>query len=268
MNTLRNGEYFGDTNQIVNLEGLTITDTEYTHPYVDWHYHENAYFTFLLQGNMTEGNKKEIYGCSAGTLLYHHWEDPHYNIKPDIFTRGFHIELTQSWFDRFDIQKNKVEGSFNIKDPALKLLVYQIFKETKTHDISFELAVNQLLLHLFGQLTHQKESMERKPLWVGQINEILHESFTESLSLTELSKILNIHPIHLSRDFHKYFHCNLGEYLRKLKLNKSLELLTLSNSLTDIALECGFSDQSHFIRCFKENIGITPLKYRNLLKNH
>lgn len=268
MNTLRNGEYFGDTNQIVNLEGLTITDTEYTHPYVDWHYHENAYFTFLLQGNMTEGNRKETYGCSAGTLLYHHWEDPHYNIKPDIFTRGFHIELTQSWFDRFDIQKNKVEGSFNIKDPALKLLVYQMFKETKTHDISFELAVNQLLLHLFSQLTHQNESRERKPVWVAKISEILHESFTESLSLTELSKTLNIHPIHLSRDFHKYFHCNLGEYLRKLKLNKSLELLTLSHSLTDIALECGFSDQSHFIRCFKENIGITPLKYRNLLKNH
>ncbi|MCP1301834.1 AraC family transcriptional regulator [Chryseobacterium sp. S0630] len=268
MNTLRNGEYFGDTNQRVNLEGLTITDTEYTHPYVDWHYHENAYFTFLLQGNMTEGNRKEVYGCSAGTLLYHHWEDPHYNIKPDIFTRGFHIELSQSWFDRFDIQKNKVEGSFNIKNPALKLLVYQMFKETKGDDISFELAFNQLLLHLFSRLTHQKESTERKPLWVGQINEILHESFTESLNLTELSKTLNIHPIHLSRDFHKYFYCNLGEYLRKLKLNKSLELLPSSHSLTDIAMECGFSDQSHFIRCFKENIGITPLKYRNLLKNY
>ncbi|ROH90267.1 AraC family transcriptional regulator [Chryseobacterium cucumeris] len=268
MNTLRNGEYFGDTNQRVNLEGLTITDTEYTHSYVDWHYHENAYFTFLLQGNMTEGNRKEAYDCSAGTLLYHHWEDPHYNIKPDIFTRGFHIELSQSWFDRFDIQKSKVEGSFNIKDPALKLLVYQMFKETKGDDISLELAFNQLLLHLFSQLTHQKESIERKPLWVGQINEILHESFTESLNLKELSKTLNIHPIHLSRDFHKYFHCNLGEYLRKLKLNKSLELLTSSHSLTDIALGCGFSDQSHFTRCFKENIGITPLKYRNLLKNH
>jgi cupin superfamily acireductone dioxygenase involved in methionine salvage len=58
MNTLRNGEYFGKTNDIVTIEELTITDTEYTHPYVDWHYHENAYFTFLLQGNMIEGNKK------------------------------------------------------------------------------------------------------------------------------------------------------------------------------------------------------------------
>ncbi|GEJ46430.1 AraC family transcriptional regulator [Chryseobacterium sp. ON_d1] len=268
MNSLRKGEYFGETNQMINLEGLTITDTEYTHPYVDWHYHENAYFTFLLQGNMTEGNRKETYGCSAGTLLYHHWEDPHYNIKPDIFTRGFHIEITQDWLDRFDIQKNKAEGSFSIKNPALKLLVYQLFKETKMNNNSLEANVNQLLLHLFGELTCEKENKERKPVWVGQINEILHESITEKLTLSGISKTLNIHPVHLSRDFHKYFHCNLGEYLRKIKVSQSMKLLTTPSSLTDIALECGFADQSHFTRCFKENIGITPLKYRNLLRNH
>lgn len=268
MNSLRKGEYFGETNQLINLEGLTITDTEYTHHYVDWHYHENPYFTFLLQGQMTEGNKKETYGCSAGTLLYHHWEDPHYNIKPDVFTRGFHIEISQNWFEQFDLQKNTIEGSFNIQHPALKLLVYKIFKESKFNDISFESAVNQLLLNLFSQLNLQKESTEKKPIWVRHINEILHENFTEKLSLAELSRAADIHPIHLSRDFHKYFHCNLGDYIRKLKLNKSLELLSHPNSLTDIAVECGFSDQSHFIRCFKENIGITPLKYRNLLKNY
>ncbi|WP_312993388.1 helix-turn-helix transcriptional regulator [Chryseobacterium flavum] len=268
MNTLRKGEYFGETNQMVNLDGLTITDTEYTYPYVDWHYHENAYFTFLLQGNMTEGNRKETYGCSAGTLLYHHWEDPHYNIKPDVFTRGFHIEITQDWFDRFDIQKNKTEGSFNIKKPTLKFLIYQLFKETKLNDSSFELTANQLLLHFFSQLAHDKGNKERKPVWVGQINEILHENATENLTLTGIAETLNIHPVHLSRDFHKYFHCNLGEYLRKLKVNKSIKLLNTPCSLTDIALECGFADQSHFIRCFKENIGITPLKYRNLLKKH
>ncbi|QBJ86441.1 AraC family transcriptional regulator [Chryseobacterium gleum] len=268
MNTLRNGEYFGETNQMINLDGLTITDTEYTHPYVDWHYHENAYFTFLLQGNMTEGNRKETYGCSAGTLLYHHWEDPHYNIKPDIFTRGFHIEITQNWFDQFDIPKNKAEGSFVIKNPALKLLIWQLFKETKMNNTSFKLSANQLLLHLFSELTKEKGSKERKPVWVNQINEILHENAAENLTLTGISDTLNIHPVHLSRDFHKYFHCNLGEYIRKIKVNKSIKLLHSPSSLTDIALECGFSDQSHFIRCFKENLGITPLKYRNLLKKY
>lgn len=265
MKTLYNGEFFGQTNEKVSFDGLTITDTEYTHPYVDWHYHENAYFTFLLQGNMTEGNKKEIYDCSAGTLLYHHWEDAHYNIKPDIFTRGFHIEVAENWFEKFQISKDSIEGSFNLKNPDLKLLIYQIFKETKVNDESFELSVHQLLLTIFSRLSKKDLHSDKKPIWVGKIDEILHENFTEKLNLTDLSKTLDIHPVHLSRDFHKHFHCTLGEYIRKLKVNKSLTLINTYESLAEVALESGFADQSHFTRSFKENIGITPLKYRKMM---
>ncbi len=266
MKTLRNGEFFGETNKTHKFDGITITDTEYTHAFVDWHYHENPYFTFLLHGNMTEGNKKEIYDCSAGTLLYHHWEDAHYNIKPDVFTRGFHIEITEKWFKKFQLSKDLAEGSFNIKNPSLKLLIYQVFKESKLDDDTFELNIHQLLLNIFHQLSNQKENSEKKPNWVKQIDEILHENFTEKPGLTELSSTLNIHPMHLSRDFSKHFNCTLGEYVRKLKIEKSLALLNEFESLSELALECGFSDQSHFIRCFKENIGVTPLKYRKILK--
>jgi hypothetical protein len=57
--------FFGQTHKTLHFDGLTITDTEYTHPFVDWHYHENPYFTFLLQGNMTEEIRKKFYDCSA-----------------------------------------------------------------------------------------------------------------------------------------------------------------------------------------------------------
>jgi AraC family transcriptional regulator len=266
MKNLRNGEFFGQTTETLRFGGLTITDTEYTHAFVDWHYHENPYFTFLLQGNMTEGNKKEIYDCAAGTLLYHHWQDSHYNTKPDVFTRGFHIEISADWFEKFQLSKDKTEGSFNIKNPAVKLLMYRIFKETKSIDNCFEISTDQILLDIFHEIAGLKTSREKNPLWVKQIDEILHETFMEKLNLSDLAKIVNIHPIHLSRDFKKYFHCTLGEYLRKLKVENSLKILNEFESLSEVALECGFSDQSHFIRCFKENIGITPLKYRNILK--
>ncbi|PQA95807.1 AraC family transcriptional regulator [Chryseobacterium shigense] len=265
MKNLHNGEFFGQTNEMLRFDGLTITDTEYTHPYVDWHYHENAYFTFLLQGNMTEGNKKEIYDCPAGTLLYHHWEDAHYNIKPDLFTRGFHLEVTEKWFEKFQLSKDCIEGSFNLKNPALKLLMYRIFRETKLNDPCFELSVHELLLNIFCELSDKVQSYDKKPGWVRRIDEILHENFTEKLNLTDLSTTLDVHPVHLSRDFQKHFHCSMGEYVRKLKVNKSLTLLNTYPSLTELALDCGFADQSHFIRSFKEHMGITPLQYKKLL---
>ncbi|MEI7488702.1 MAG: hypothetical protein WCJ72_15095 [Chryseobacterium sp.] len=161
MNTLRNGQFFGQTNETLDFDGLIITDTEYTHPYVDWHYHENAYFTFLLQGNVIEGNKKEIYDCSAGTLLYHHWEDPHYNIKPDGFTRGFHIEIPREWFESLNVSKDNIEGSFNIKNPELKLSMYKIFKESKINDIESEASTQELLLTIFNELSSKKYFQKR-----------------------------------------------------------------------------------------------------------
>jgi AraC family transcriptional regulator len=261
----KTGQFYGETNETLNLEGLTLTDTVYTHPKVDWHYHENAYFTLILQGNMIEGNKKEVYHCPAGTLLYHHWQEPHYNIKPEGFTRGFHLELTQDWFSHFDIDRYHLQGSINIADPDIKLLLYRVFKETKLKEVSCMLSIQQLLLQA---LTFDQPSCcpGKPPLWVRRLKEILYAVPDKQLSLHELSGMLDIHPVHLSRGFPKYFGCNLGEYVRKIKVERSLHLLAEKlQSLSEIAFACGFADQSHFFRCFKEICGIGPNAYRKLL---
>ena len=70
MNLLQTGQFHGQTNKTIHLNGITLTDTEYTLPKVAWHYHENAYFTFILQGNVIEGNKKEIYNCDLLFYLF------------------------------------------------------------------------------------------------------------------------------------------------------------------------------------------------------
>lgn len=266
MKQSRTGEFYGQTNTTINLDGVTLTDTVYTLDKVDWHYHENAYFTFILEGNVIEGNKKEIYNCSAGSLLFHNWQEPHYNIKPEGFTRGFHIELDKSWFDDLEFDTASLQGSMNIANPDLKFLLYKIFRETKIHDASTPLSTQALLLETLSKmLRDSKAESHKKPSWVPQVNELLNDQFSETLTLELLSKTVSIHPVHLSRDFSKYFHCGLGEYIRKLKVQKSLELISQKKlGLTTIAFECGFSDQSHFTRCFKEFNGISPSEYRKL----
>jgi AraC family transcriptional regulator len=267
MTHLPRGQFYGQTNETIHLHGITLTDTEYTLDKVDWHYHENPYFTFILQGNLIEGNKKEIYNCSAGTLLFHNWQEPHYNIKPKGFARGFHIELEQQWINNYEINLNDLQGNVHVADPGVKILLYRIVKESKRNDTTSDLAIQDLVLQtLAGMKGIQKTYFKNNPHWVKKANEILHDTGADKITLVSLSKELNIHPVHLSRDFPRYFHCGLGEYMRKLKIEKSLTLLPKKDlPLTAIALECGFSDQSHFTRCFKELIGMQPLAYRKLL---
>jgi AraC family transcriptional regulator len=81
-----------------------------------------------------------------------------------------------------------------------------------------------------------------------------------------LANEVNVHPAHLSREFSRYFHTGLGDYLRLVKVNRAIRLLgDPERLLTEIAFECGFADQSHFIRSFRNYYGVTPLEYRRLM---
>ncbi|GGA88956.1 MULTISPECIES: helix-turn-helix domain-containing protein [Mucilaginibacter] len=271
MKQLQTGSFYGQTNQTTHLHGITITDTEYTLDKVDWHYHENAYFTFILAGNVIEGNKKEVYHCPAGSLLFHNWHDPHYNIKPKGFTRGFHIELQKRWFDNLDLKQDKLEGSFAIQDPDVKFLLYRIFKESKICDELTAMTVEMLLLQTLNKMQVNNAGMSRQiPAWVGKLKMLLADDPARKHTLSELSGLLQLHPVHLSRDFSRYFNCTMGEYIRKLRIEKSFALLADGGlSLTDIAFTCGFADQSHFLRCFKQFGCDSPSAYRKLLlKKH
>jgi AraC family transcriptional regulator len=82
-------------------------------------------------------------------------------------------------------------------------------------------------------------------------------------SLNQLSVMLGLHPVTISRQFHHYYACTLGEYIRKLRVEKALTLIKeREHSLTEIAFASGFADQSHFIRAFKRFTGLLPLAYK------
>lgn len=266
MNCSRTGQFYGDTHETIRFEGVTLTDTVYSQGRVPWHFHENNYFTFILEGGMTEGNKKEVYECCAGDLLFHNWQDAHYNIASGLFTRGFHAEVSDRWFQSFDRRNDFTEGSIRLGDPRIKGLMYNIVREMKLMGIGGQPAIDALLLELFDLLgSAQPMARERRPPWVGRLRELLHDS-REEWSLSELAQVVQVHPVHLSRYFTRYFGMGFGDYVRAIKLQRAMTLLPDPElSLTDISLECGFADQSHFIRSFKSHYHITPLHFRKCL---
>ena len=65
------------------------------------------------------------------------------------------------------------------------------------------------------------------------------------------------------RQFQATFHLTPHRFLRKLRLRiASRALMETDKSLADIALQCGFADQSHFSREFRRQFGRTPREYR------
>jgi len=125
----------------------------------------------------------------------------------------------------------------------------------------------QFFLQIYNKYVKQKRETHKKvPAWAENLKEIIQDQIDTnlSLSLKEISEGLHIHPAYLSREFSKYFdNLSYGEYIRKLRIEKSIHLLHTSNhSLTEIAYLTGFSDQSHFTRIFKKHTGQSPSDYK------
>lgn len=269
MNTT--GNSFGENNRAPKLDelldGLTIRETEYHHEFVDWHYHENPHFTFFTQGNIRQGTRHETFECSADTLLFHNWQEPHYNIKPAGITRGFQLEIDAAWYRKFEVDPQQLPAVAKLTQPNVRLLFYNIYKESKIFDATATLTIDSLLVEIFETMRGFQISGAGTPRWVRKLDEILRDDPDRHFSLQELAGELGLHWAHLSREFPRYFRCNFSEYVRKLKVEKSLPLLRNSNRpIAEITFLCGFADQSHFTRCFREFTGITPRTFRQISK--
>ncbi len=131
--------------------------------------------------------------------------------------------------------------------------------------------VEHLLVEVFNKYLKQQKGEKRKvPEWALELKEIIQDQIDTnlSLSLKEISGELNVHPAYLSREFSKHFdNLSFGEYIRKLRIEKAIHFLKTSDySLSEIAYLTGFSDQSHFTRIFRKNIGQSPSEYKKSIQ--
>jgi len=104
------------------------------------------------------------------------------------------------------------------------------------------------------------------------IDLFLNHDAEKKHSVATLSKMLYSSPRQLSRKFYQLTGMNTLHVIQYKNYLKSLGLMENPNlSLTEICYSCHFSDQSHFIKVFKDLAGITPGEYKkqkSFLKGH
>lgn len=262
MKILTTGKYYGFKQSEVDFAGVILSEYDYLMAQTDWHYHENPYFMYVLQGNLFDINKKSKVHCDVGSFIFHNWQETHYNTKETKDARGFHIEFPREWFEEKKLDINLWEGSQLIEHPRLHHILGKIYFEFKYQDAYSQLSVELLVLQLCENIEAMEFTQKSEPNWVTSLRQILNEE-TENLSLASLSLKLGVHPAHISRAVPKYFASSLGDYIRQQKIKTALTyILNTQYSLTEIAHLCGFADQSHFTRTFKMYLGKTPSTFR------
>lgn len=87
--------------------------------------------------------------------------------------------------------------------------------------------------------------------------------YMREIEVSDLAEYVNLSVSQLQREFSTHFGITPIRYIREVRIGVARHLLSTSDaSLSQIAVDCGFYDQSHFIRHFKSSTGLTPRKYR------
>jgi len=96
--------------------------------------------------------------------------------------------------------------------------------------------------------------------------ELLSENLAEGVSLSDLARECGLSVSHFTRAFRQTTGLPAHRWLLQRRIERAKELLQdRSRSLLDVALSCGFADQSHFTRVFSSATGFSPGAWRRAL---
>lgn len=243
-----------------NYASVSIVEYDASSISLGMHYHDNAHISLILSGTDKERRNGISYYRNVGDLFFYQQGQIHGTLSQTGITKNLVIELTQSF--EYDYKRDFTKLDFNDRKNSLfKLKLVKLFGEIIYNDNLLPLTLETLVSELSSIDNYRAN--KNLPEWHKTVREIVNDKWNHSISLTELSLAVKVHPVTISKYFNVYNNCTLTNYIKGIRVARSFALLQHTNlSLTEIAFECGFSDQSHFIRVFKAITGYSPNKIR------
>ena len=93
------------------------------------------------------------------------------------------------------------------------------------------------------------------------------QNYQLPLSLEEVADQVNLSPTYLSRKFRKTTGVTFKEYINYIRIKQAVQaLLTTDDSITKIAVDCGFNSSNYFKDIFKKINGVSPMAFRRQSK--
>lgn len=131
--------------------------------------------------------------------------------------------------------------------------------------------VLEILLHANYRISEKKNN--REEYIVGEMMEIIHKNYMESIGIGTIADKLELSPNYLGGLFRKHMGKRFTEVLTEFRMKKAEERLTSgSGNVIETAKAVGFINVAHFCTVFKKTHGISPAEYQkrysgNMLSN-
>ncbi len=124
-------------------------------------------------------------------------------------------------------------------------------------------STQEMLAHIEMALVRSHRLGNEAQRLVRKAMAYIHENFALHLTRDEVARYVNTSYGHLARCFRQETGLSLMTYINRYRVHQAQVLLTTTRqSVTAIAMECGFSDVNYFSRVFRQETRLSPLAYR------
>lgn len=165
-----------------------------------------------------------------------------------------------------------VTSQYAISDPQVLRLMGNMYEEIqagcpagKIYGEALSLALASYLLGRYSQTGHpeQHPGSTFSSCQASRLRDYIHANLGRDIALGELAELVGLSPHYFSSLFTNTFGAAPHHYLLSERIHEGQKLLAKrSLSICEVALELGFSDQSHLTRVFRKVTGTTPKRYQ------
>lgn len=246
--------------------------TQDTHPNNrEAHLHDKCEIYINLTGNVSILVEDNIYPVRYGDVCITRAGEKHcciYNSDMPhehywiLFSAEGNEELLDVFFKRPHGQDNLLVLSIEAKERLLQLCSFLLY--SKQSDLKKQIDFWNIIDILNGCAQKGNlKNVKRYPDVVIALNYI-NENFMDTINIKTLAEKSYVSVSTLERHFLTVFGMSPIQYVRQQRIMHAAELLKSGESITDVAMKCGFNDYSRFIAMFKQHYGITPLRYQKV----
>ncbi len=245
------------------------------------HWHDEVEIIYIQKGRITIFIEEAVFHATAGDLFLVNSGELHFMESDDMSVEYYTI-LFPLEFISFRTE-DEVEQEVFLPLRQKKLLFPRVLEESNQYEMAewikklistneeklsgYQLRTRILLLEMMeylikGKLLQPTDYANTNHLQRDLIA-FVQKNYTEKISLSMLAKEFHLSEKYLSWYFKEHFSISFMQYVVHLRMLKAKDMLvTTADSITDVAMSCGYPSVNLFIRNFKETYGITPLQYR------
>jgi len=249
-------------------QAISLIEADYHQFAFDRHYHLDFHIGLMTSGQQKFSHQGHQYHVGRGEMIIMPPDELHDGRS--LLDSGYQVRvfsIDPNWFrDNLALARPDNIMSFKqliIKDSYLFNALTQLHQQLMRADQS-QLALDCLPYEgLSGLVARYGSVNEKKAIPLGKqslstLKEYLLANLDQAIRLEQLARLCHLSPTQFQRHFKARTNMTPYAWLTRLRIEQAMKLLKAGLSGTEVAMQVGFYDQSHFTKAFKNCYGISP----------